>query len=257
MNQLNEQSIKGCLESIKDALKNKGISYGEVALRLQVSEVTVKRTLNQTDISLKRLMQLSDIAELKIEELLKHALHTPAKHTFFTDTQDHAFAQYPHLSSFFSELFINERSVEQIATEHKLDNLSLYLYLQTLENIGLIKLDSGNKFQFLVKPPLGHKFDSLVIKKQTAAIFDEAQQMLEKQQKDLFLLIKPLRLPISLFNKLVKELAGVIDRFSEISEMYNQKEQGLLHKQLTIVGHTTKEKKLEEIINIKKGELEI
>jgi transcriptional regulator with XRE-family HTH domain len=255
MKQLEEQSIRVCLDSIKNALKNKGISYSEVALRLQVSEMTVKRTLNQTDISLKRLMQLSDIAEIKVEELLKNASHSPAKHTFFTDKQDYAFAQYPHLWSFFSELFINAKSVDEIADEYELDSLSVYLYLQALETIELINLDTDNKFQFLVKPPLGHKFDSLVIKQNATAIFSDAQEMLTKQQKDLFLLIKPLRLPISLFNKLVEELTSVIDRFSEISEMYPREEKGLLHNQLTIIGHKAKKNKLEIIKSIKHGEL--
>ena len=104
-NSINQLVIQRCLEALKQQLKEKHLKYSDIANALNVSENTVKRMLNHKDISLDRLLTLADLCDLEIGKLIDEAKESHNPHYLFTDTQDKAFDEAPHLLSYFSELF--------------------------------------------------------------------------------------------------------------------------------------------------------
>ncbi|MCW8876293.1 MAG: helix-turn-helix domain-containing protein [Kangiellaceae bacterium] len=257
MSKLNEQLILRCLENIKQALKKKGITYTQVAAMLDTSEITIKRSLNNPSIGLARLLQLSEIAGVALSSLLAQSETSPQKHHYFTPAQDKAFADAPHLQSYFVELFFYQKSPQQIAEENQLSPVSTYRYLTSLENIGLIKLFSENRFRFLVKPPLGFPADSLYIKKQINRFIQLTCEKVLSPERDKqhFLMVKPFTIPQPLYEKMVEELKVVVDRYAEVAELAYNENSHLPAYQLTLVGHPLNKEEFEEppIINLDKS----
>jgi len=79
------------LSRIKSLLKSKGLTYADLAGALDVSEVTVKRVLNNNDISLQRLVQISNILGVSLFEELAELEMAPKKSYIFTTKQDDYF----------------------------------------------------------------------------------------------------------------------------------------------------------------------
>ena len=248
MSKLNEQLVLRCLEDIKRALKDKGITYAQVAAILNTAEVTVKRSLNNPNIGLPRLLQLSEIADISLSDLIANSQTSPQKHHYFTPAQDKAFADAPHLQSYFVELFFYQKSPEQIADENNLSPLSTYRYLTSLENVGLIKLFPENRFRFLVKPPLGFPADSLYIKRQINRFIQlTCDKVLSPgRDREHFLMVKPFTMPNSLYEKMLEELKMVVDRYAEVAELAYSENSHLPAFQLTLVGHPLNTEEFDE-----------
>ncbi|RUO20156.1 helix-turn-helix domain-containing protein [Aliidiomarina haloalkalitolerans] len=210
-----------CLTRIKQELKRQGITYTMLAERMDLSVVTVTRMLNHDDISLKRLLLLAEICGLDGLELVNSATITHGSHYFFSDRQDAAFADNPHLYAYFVALFFEQQSPQQIAETHGLSELSTYRYLRELENLELITLAPGNQVKFVVRAPLGFRANSRVLRQSiAAAISDTSARLLNDKREPLdFMLLKPMHLPEQAARKLQDELRQVIDKYAEASEL--------------------------------------
>ncbi len=195
--------------------------------------------LNGDDISLSRLMSLAEICDLEIGELISEAKESPQKHHFFTAAQDKAFAEAPHLLSYFNAIFHHHKTACEIAAENNLSELSTYRYLRKLENIGLISLLPENRFHILVKPPLGFAADSITLKQNVAQFIQATSEVVMSDKRDNrhFMMIKPLDLPQTLFEKMLGEMKTVVDRYAEVSELMGFKASEVSNHQVTIVAH--------------------
>ncbi len=236
---MNNLVVDRCLSRIKEALKHKQLTYTDVASILDVSENTVKRMLNHADIGLDRLLTLADICDLDIGELIGQAKSEYNPHHFFSERQDLAFEQKPHLMSYFTQLFYQHKSPQQIAEENQLSELTTYRYLRALENIELIKLEPENKFSFLVKAPLGFAANSRVLRKIIAGHIEQTvdKVMSPQREEGYFAMVKPLRMPQELFAKMWNELERTVEKYAEVAEIAYSRQDDLASSQITLVGH--------------------
>ncbi|RUO34282.1 helix-turn-helix domain-containing protein [Aliidiomarina sanyensis] len=235
--------IERALETIKMTLKERGLSYTDVAERFQVSLNTVKRMLNGDDISLQRLLSLAEMCDLDVATLLRSATSGHAPHQYFTDEQDEAFAEHPDLMVLFSALRYQQNTPEQVAREQGWNPATLYQKLRQLENIGLIALEPENRFRFLVHGPLGFRPHSRVLRQQARDYFKRAEDALIRGEKpkDMMIILKPLRLPPGVYAQLSEELKRIIDKYAEASELMFHAEHKMPEYQVTIVGQPLNE----------------
>ncbi len=254
MTSISQKIVERCLDEIKIALKSKGLKYADLAELLQVSTVTVKRILNQKDIGLERLITLAELADLNVGDLIERAKDSPEPHHLFTDVQDKAFFNNPHLFYYFSELFYFHKTPEKIQQENELNDLSTYRYLRKLDDVGLIKLLPENKFHFLIKAPLGFAANSLVLKRNIALHIQSTCNAVVSDEKDdsYFMRVKPIRAPQAFFLQMAAELKKVVDRYTEVAEVAYIAQTDLPEFQVTIVGHPLKVERNENesIINV-------
>jgi len=253
-NDINKLIINRCLAEVKYHLKAKNLKYVDIAKHLDVSENTVKRMLNHSDISLDRLLTLAEICDVNVGHLIDNAKSTPNPHHLFSDRQDEAFDNSPHLMSYFSELFHHKKTAKDIAEENSLSDVSSYRYLRELENIELLELLPNNKVRFLVQPPIGFNSNSRVLKKVIAKFIQQTCDvvMSPKRDEEHFMRVKPLHMPHELFIKLGDELKQVVDRYAELAELAYVGNDSLPDYQVAIVGHplNTDEFHQAKIINI-------
>ncbi|EGA71425.1 hypothetical protein VISI1226_11601 [Vibrio sinaloensis DSM 21326] len=147
---MDQQLAQEVCRVIKQELKSRAISYQDLANELAVSQVSVKRLLNNAQpISMQRLIHISRLLDFPLSKLLDRAEKNLHAIPLFTAEQDDAFYRCPALFTFWSELAEN-RTVEQIAQRYQLNQASLHLYLRRLEAVGLVSLGVHNQCKLLV-----------------------------------------------------------------------------------------------------------
>jgi len=236
---MNAHLIRRCLEVVKSEFKQCNMTYAEVASNLAVSENTVKRMLNANDISLERLLTLTDLCGLTFDSLLNKAKVKPTANNYFTAEQDSAFFRMPNLWHYFSELFYYSKSAACIQKQHCITELSNYRYLRALEKLGLLDLLPNNAVKFLVSTPIGFNSDSLVLKTHIAKFIKSTCDTVisGKKSPEHFMWVKPIRMPLSLFKKMNEELVATISKYTAVAEVAYVNDKTLPEFQTTLVGH--------------------
>lgn len=146
------QQIKAAL---KDLLKQKKMTYENVAEELECSVPTVKRILGDEELTLSRLLQFCEILDVNLTDLETMTKMTTEKTEKFTEAQEQFLAKNKGFLSYFIKLY--ESTPEQIAEKYKLNQRSTDKYLMGLEKHGLIKVNAKQKVKPAFKsiPPMG------------------------------------------------------------------------------------------------------
>lgn len=236
---MHRHHISQCLQLIKRKLKEKSLTYVDVANVLSVSENTVKRLLNSRDISFERLLTLAELCGLSINDLANQAKEKPTPFNYFSIAQDKAFFENPNLWQFFCELFYSSKAPIEIQRENALSALSIYRYLRALDKLQLIELQPNNKVTFLVSTPIGFRADSLVLRANIAKHIKSTCDAVISEQcsEQHFMWVKPMKMPLSLFAQMNEELVTVINKYSEVAEIAFANDDSLPNMQTTLVGH--------------------
>ena len=145
------EELKSVIEILKRLLKERGISYREVGVRLGLSESGVKKVFASEDVSYVRLAQIADILGLKILDLLAEIQETTFENVRFTVQQQEQFLKDPQLFAVFYKLVIERLSVTQMSQQLMLNEIKTFSYLRRLDELQLIELYEGSKIKL---PPL-------------------------------------------------------------------------------------------------------
>ncbi|MDN3681225.1 helix-turn-helix transcriptional regulator [Vibrio tapetis subsp. quintayensis] len=147
------------LAALRSVIKTKGRTYRDLADEVGVPLSTFKRHLYSPNITLERLLDYCREIDTTLEELQKLAVKLQHDNeSFFNNTQDEIFFQFPHLYDFYRELrHIRHRdSHDHMKKKYGLDEASTYAYFRALELLGLVKLTDDNKTQ--LNGPLYYRF---------------------------------------------------------------------------------------------------
>lgn len=144
---------------LKSALKARGLTYSDIADRLGIAEITVKRIFADQDCKLSRLNAICRVAGLSLDELIEATEQDLATASHLTPDQSRALSANRSLLSVFL-LLLNRYPPKRIQSIHQLSEPTLYRYLRALEQLHLIRLSDGGDAELLVSPPidfLAHK----------------------------------------------------------------------------------------------------
>jgi len=139
------------MNSLKGLLKERGVSYKELAKKMNMSESGVKKIFTGQDCSFLKLVKITKILNIKISDLLQEIETEEMKPIEFSLKQQQAFLKNKDLFHFFVKLVIERKSVDEIKKESKLTETQTFKYLRALDEIGLIDLLPENKLQI---PPV-------------------------------------------------------------------------------------------------------
>ncbi|MFC3121179.1 hypothetical protein [Agaribacter flavus] len=213
--------VKNCLVEIKKQLKEKRMTYQQIADKLGVSILTVKRQLNADDLGFKKLLCLCDAAGLSLTEILSEIEDKKVRHTSFTEEQDLAFCENESLYHYFTELFFNKKSPEIIQSNYHLTPASSHRYLRKLEDIGLISLSIKGKVSFLVEAPIGFvESTQFVLKEIENALQTVSKRLAEASKFEDYIVVKPLSLPNALLKQMHNEIEDIVSHYAELSERF-------------------------------------
>ena len=211
------------LAALKSMLKERRIGYAALAAELDVSLLTVKRTLNKSAVPLDRLLDICRIAKIDFSELVERAAATESDHTFFDAEQDALFTRCPPMLTYFVALQSGQ-SPADIARQFRLTSVSTTRYLDALAGVELVQVTGSGKsieVELLVEPPVGFSPGSTTLARLSAAVLTSVVERVvaatDRHDGD-FSLLKPLRLSERQYRQMTGELYDVVNRYSFLSE---------------------------------------
>ncbi|MGJ8725369.1 MAG: helix-turn-helix domain-containing protein [Roseibacillus sp.] len=225
------------IATLKDLLRQRQINYQRIADAMDLSLPSVKRMLNKTNLPLDRLLGICRLAGIEPADLFEAAQRNQPQHTLFTKEQDDLFFERPEYLGYFMRLAIEGESPDQIAVSEGLSSLSTARYLQGLEKVGLLERETGEKVRLSISPPFGFGVESRVLRTRHAAFVSETvEAVLSPNSKDVFALLKPLRLRKESFSEMLGELRKTVDKYSFLSESPTSQAEGRKEWRLSVVG---------------------
>ncbi|TAG81656.1 MAG: XRE family transcriptional regulator [Burkholderiales bacterium] len=138
------------LDALKKQLKSRGLRYSDLADRLSLSVPTVKRSLNDGNISVERLLAFCEIANIEFGALLIAANREKPRPTSLTLQQERALAKDTKLLSFLN-LLLNDWEVDEIVKNFEVDTRACERMLLQLDRLGVIELGASLRFKLLVE----------------------------------------------------------------------------------------------------------
>jgi transcriptional regulator with XRE-family HTH domain len=208
---------RAVLEIVKRALRERGLSYADVAMALGVSLPTVTRLLNKENIPLDALARICDVAGRPMADVFAEAA-SMRRMTFFDAAQDALFLEKPAARTYFSRL-ADGMSPAAIERKYGLRTASTVKYLHALERVGLIDALPGNRARLRVMPPFGFGRKSRTMQRElrtvVEAVSDRVLAKLARPQEDM-ILVKPLRLSRARYAALKEDLRAVIERYARL-----------------------------------------
>ncbi|MBI1943224.1 MAG: helix-turn-helix transcriptional regulator [Betaproteobacteria bacterium] len=136
------------VETLKQVLKTRGMTYAQLARALQVSTPTVKRMFSERSFTLERLESILRVLETDFYEVARLARASNGSKGELSLEQESALAKDARLFSIFW-LVTNEWSFEEILAEFRVGAPQLTAYYARLARLKLIDWRPGNRVRLL------------------------------------------------------------------------------------------------------------
>lgn len=131
--------------TLKKVLKVKKITYKTLADELAMSESGVKKLLTSKDISLTRVEQIARILGLSLADLFQMTDEAEVKNVRLTPKQESALFENNLLFRIYWFLAVEEKTLEAIKKNEKINTDQLQRHLVKLENLDLIKIGKNHR----------------------------------------------------------------------------------------------------------------
>jgi transcriptional regulator with XRE-family HTH domain len=145
---MDQFDVEHLFQALRRMLKEKKISYRELAKRVDLSEGTIKNMFHFRDASVQRLIDISRAIGVPFPDLISAAYSQNTREFSFTEAQESFFSENPEHYNFFREVFFNRKNSEEVRSEHGLTQKTLNRYLRDLESQGLLERLVGGKIHF-------------------------------------------------------------------------------------------------------------
>lgn len=137
------------ISTIKKKLKSQGITYRDLAQKLDLSEPSIKRILTSGRLTLDRLMQISNLLGYTLAELTKEATSEQPRLTTLTEKQEREIVSKPQLL-IVAVCALNHWTADEIVEYYQLTQTACIKYLLQLDKLRIIDLLPNNRIRINV-----------------------------------------------------------------------------------------------------------
>lgn len=142
------RDTQALVKELKHQLREQGITYQDVAAKLELSESSVKRLFSKADFTLERFEKICSMAGLGVGDLVYALNKRQEKITELTLEQEEILAADPKFL-LVAYLVVNHISFEDILEYYQFDEHELIRYLAKMDGMKAIELLPGNKIKVL------------------------------------------------------------------------------------------------------------
>ncbi|SFP33039.1 Cro/C1-type HTH DNA-binding domain-containing protein [Nitrosomonas cryotolerans] len=176
--------IRDIVATLKIILRQRGYTYADIAMKLNLSESSIKRYFARCDFSLKRLQQICDLIGLDLNELVHQATENQRNINQLSEEQEKQLVQNVKLL-LIAFLLLNHFSYKQILTQYAIEAHEGVQLLTKLDHLGIIQLLPENKirirlsrnFNWLKNGPIQQFFEEKVQSEFFKSRFDQAGEL--------------------------------------------------------------------------------
>lgn len=137
---------------IKRSLKQKKITYSELATQLNKTETTIKRWMTTQDIRLSNLQAIAKALHIELEWPANFGTTERVRATHYTLKQEQYFAKNPKSFLMFIKLLVGH-NFESLLQECDVSASQALRYLRQMENLFILELWPSNIIKMKMKPP--------------------------------------------------------------------------------------------------------
>ena len=148
--------LKAVFEVLRNVMRERKISYRELAPQVGLSESGLKKIFAARDCSYARVSQLAQALGFTLTDLLVEIERAELKSVCFTSKQQLFLVKNRRAFRFFVKLAVERQPTAQIQKEFGLSPKETFGLLKTLDDLGLVRLLPENRVQL---PPLLHVKD--------------------------------------------------------------------------------------------------
>lgn len=146
------------VDATKRALRERGITYAEVARALELSEASVKRLFSRGTLSLNRLAAIAELMGLDLADLVRMAETVDPATRELSHEQERQLIERPKLLAMFFWL-LNDLDLDTIIEYFQVDRPEGILLLRDLEQLGLIERRPFDRVRLKVSRQLAWRRD--------------------------------------------------------------------------------------------------
>ncbi|MES2323437.1 MAG: helix-turn-helix transcriptional regulator [Pseudomonadota bacterium] len=141
------------VDTLKRLLKARGITYGELAGRIDMSEASVKRMFSQKNFTLQRLDEILSASGIEFDEL-SAAQAAPSLISQLTLAQEREIIGDPRLLV-VAVSAMNQIGFDDIVQYYDMSAVEVTKYLLRLDKIGFLELLPNNRVKLLIARTFG------------------------------------------------------------------------------------------------------
>jgi transcriptional regulator with XRE-family HTH domain len=141
------------VDTLKRLLKARGITYGDLAGRIDMSEASVKRMFSQKNFTLQRLDEILVASGIEFDEL-SAAQNTPTLISQLTLAQEREIIGDPRLLV-VAVSAMNHIGFDDIVRIYDMSEAQVTRYLLRLDKIGFLELLQNNRVKLLISRTFG------------------------------------------------------------------------------------------------------
>lgn len=180
------------IKTLKKLLKTKGLTYAQLAEKLDLSEASVKRVFSQQSFTLDRLDLICDILEIDYYDLVRISYEESGLCNRLTDSQEKALANDVRLLAMFF-MVLDEWPFERMSKDMQFSEQESIILLAQLDRLGIIELQVNNRyrlkvdrnFEFNKDGPLMRKYEQRVISEFFQGRFNKSDEKLCYEIREL------------------------------------------------------------------------
>ena len=204
-------------DALKKFLKSRGMTYGALAKRLNISEASVKRMFSTGSFTLRRLGQVCEVLELEFFDLAKLAHNKTTLESRLSTAQEEALVANRRLLLVFY-LLLSEWSIDEITSRYLISKKEILRHMRDLNNLKLIDLGARNEVRLLTAKNIDWRHDGPMRKayqRQLVAEFFDSEfnaryQMLRFDGKEL---------SVSSIAVMIRKIERLLRDFDELAEI--------------------------------------
>lgn len=137
------------INTLKKALKGHGLTYADIAKKINMSEASIKRMFSEKNFSLKRLEELCQCMDLEISDLLSLMKEDEQNISQLSEAQEKEIVNDLTLL-LVTVCVLNRWSLKDIISHYKISETEGIQYLAKLDRLKIIELLPKNKIKLLV-----------------------------------------------------------------------------------------------------------
>ena len=137
------------VDSLKRALKARGITYADLALRINMSEASVKRMFSQKNFTLQRLDEILTATDIDFREIASIAHDESKLISQLTYAQEQEIIGDTKMF-IMAVSVLNLIAIGQIVNVYQISEAEAIKYLVRLDKIGFIELQPNNRVKLLI-----------------------------------------------------------------------------------------------------------
>lgn len=132
-----QQDIHAILQALKKTIRARGYTYADLAKKMSVSEVTIKRLFSSDHVSMKHLLRICDVLNVSLLDIAAIARDVSHPEYVLNEAQDRHFAANPRHYAIFIDLY-RRKPASEVRKYWNLNEHDFFKVLRDLEKLGLL-----------------------------------------------------------------------------------------------------------------------